>query len=91
MKLITFQSMDALKTLIETCRRIRDSFDKCITEDSDVLQGCVWEINLREVEKIEILNDRSYCYGSLNYVRGNGKRIDWQKDFYKILREQHEK
>ena len=67
------------------CQEIRDSFDKCITMDSDILQGCVWRINLNEIDKIEFLNDRTYRYGSLNYKRSNGERIDWRKDFYKRL------
>ena len=67
------------------CKEIEKSFDKCITNDSDVLQGCVWRINLSEVESIEILNDKSYRYGSLNYIRKNGKRINWREDYYKIL------
>lgn len=70
---------------LRICREIRDSFDKCITVDSDILQGCVWRINLNEIEKIEFLNDKSYRYGSLNYKRNNGKRIDWRKDFYQRL------
>ena len=71
---------------LNICKKIRKSFDKCITKDSDVLQGCVWRIDLNEIEKIEILNDKNNIYGSLNYIRSNGKRIDWQKDFYKKLR-----
>lgn len=67
------------------CQEIRKSFDKCITTDSDVLQGCVWRITLDEIEKIEFLNDRNYRYGSLNYERSNGKRINWIEDFYKKL------
>ncbi len=74
------------KKFIEICNIIEESFDRCITEDSDVLQGCVWKINLDEVEKIEYLDDKSYTYGSLNYVRANGKRFDWVDDFYKRLK-----
>ena len=74
------------KDFIEICAIIRKSFDKCITKDSDILQGCVWSINLEEVENIEILPDDGYTYGSLNYKRKNGKRIDWQTDFYKKLK-----
>lgn len=70
---------------LEICREIRGSFDRCITMDSDILQGCVWRINLDEVEKIEFLNERNYRYGSLNYKRSDGKRLDWRKDFYKRL------
>ena len=51
---------------LEICDEIRKSFDKCMTEDSNILQGCVWRINLSDVEKIEILNDKSYKYGSVN-------------------------
>ena len=46
----------------------------------------MWRINLDEVEKIEILNDNNYRYGSFNYVRSNGKRFDWREDFYKKLK-----
>lgn len=74
------------KEYLQICEEIRNSFERCITEDSDILQGCVWRINLNEIESIEILNDKSYRYGSLNYIRKNGKRINWQKDFYKRLR-----
>lgn len=70
---------------LKICQEIRDSFDKCITMDSDILQGCVWRINLSEVEKIEFLNDKNYRYGSLNYKRSNGERLDWRKDFYQKM------
>lgn len=73
------------KEYLKICEDIRKSFDKCITKDSDVLQGCVWRINLDEIEKIEILNNDGYKYGAINYIRSNGKRIDWIKDFYKSL------
>jgi len=74
------------KEFLKICDEIRRSFDKCITNDSDILQGCVWRINLEEIEKIEILKNDNYRYGSLNYIRSNGKRIDWIKDYYKILK-----
>lgn len=74
------------KEYLQICEEIRNSFEKCITEDSDILQGCVWRIDLNEIESIEILSDKSYRYGSLNYIRKNGKRINWQKDFYKRLK-----
>ncbi len=70
---------------LEICREIRKSFDKCITTDSDILQGCVWKIGWHEVEKIELLHDESCRYGSLNDKRANGKRINWREDFYKRL------
>lgn len=73
------------KEFMDICCKIRKSFDKCICEDSDVLQGCIWRINLDEVSKIEILSDTEYRYGSFNYVRKNGKRFDWIKDLYNKL------
>lgn len=73
------------KEFLEVCEKIRESFDRCITKESDVLQGCVWRINLDEVESIELLHDKENVYGSLNYIRKNGKRINWRKDFYKML------
>lgn len=75
------------KEFLEICRKIRKSFDKCICEESDVLQGCVWRINLDEVLKIEMLKDTDYSYGTFNYVRKNGKRFNWIKDFYDNLLE----
>ena len=74
------------KNFLKICKEIEKTFDRCITKDSDILQGCLWRINLDEIEKIEILKDDGYCYGSLNYIRSNGKRIDWQKGYYKTLK-----
>ena len=68
------------------CEEIKSSFDKCITKDSDILQGCIWRINLNEIEKIEFLKEDGYKYGSLNYVRSNGKRINWINEYYKMLK-----
>lgn len=80
------------KEFIDVCNMIKESFDRCITKDSDILQGCVWRINKSEIEKIEILKDDGYTYGSLNYIRSNGERIDWQEDYYRLLKgETHEK
>ena len=71
---------------LDLCNEIRKSFDRCITENSDVLQGCVWRINLDEIENIEILKKDGYRSGSLNYIRSNGKRINWINDYYKKLK-----
>lgn len=72
---------------IRICNKINKSFDRCITKDSNILQGCVWKILLSEVEKIEILPDDGYRYGSINYKRANGKTMNWRNDFYKSLKE----
>lgn len=74
------------KDFLEVCDYIKKSFSKCITKESDCLQGCVWKIDLSEVENIEILNDSSYIYGSFNYVRNNGKRHNWIKEYLKNLK-----
>lgn len=74
------------KEFLDICREIKESFDKCITYDSDVLQGCVWRINLSDIDTIEILPNDGYRYGSINYIRSNGKRIDWINDFYKKIK-----
>ncbi|MDE6284639.1 MAG: DUF3841 domain-containing protein, partial [Bacilli bacterium] len=74
------------KEFLEVCAKIRGSFAKCMTTDSDVLQGCVWKIYLDEVETIEILPKDGYRYGSFNYKRSNGKRFNWIEDFYKNLK-----
>lgn len=74
------------KDYIDICKEINSTFDRCITKNSNILQGCIWRIDIDEIEKIEIIKDDGYIYGSLNYVRSNGKRIDWQKDYYKTLK-----
>lgn len=74
------------KDFLKVCEIIRKSFNKCITTDSDVLQGCVWYIDLNEVKSIEILEDDGYVYGSLNYIRSNGERINWREDYYSKLK-----
>lgn len=76
------------KEFLEICKEIEKSFSKCITNDSDVLQGCVWKINKEDIESIEILPKDDNVYGSLNYVREDGKRFDWVNDFYNRLKEQ---
>lgn len=74
------------KNYLSVCEKIYNSFDKIITDNGDILQGCVWDIKLCDVEKIEIINDKDYIYGSLNYVRANGQRFDWINDYYKKLK-----
>ena len=74
------------KEFLEVCRIINKSFDKCIIKDSDILQGCVWYIDLNEIKSIEILKDNGYTYGTLNYIRSNGKRINWREEYYKRLK-----
>lgn len=74
------------KEYLDLCEEIKKSFDRSITTESNVLQGCVWNIKLSEVESIEILPNDGYTYGSLNYIRSNGERMDWQKDYYKLLK-----
>lgn len=74
------------KEFLEICKEIEKSFSKCITNDSDVLQGCVWKINKEDIESIEILPKDDNVYGSLNYVREDGKRFDWVNDFYNRLK-----
>lgn len=66
--------------------KILKSFDRCITKESDILQGCVWRINIDEIDKIEFISDNNYIYRSLNYIRKNNKRINWQEEFYKKLK-----
>lgn len=71
---------------LEICDKINKSFDRCITQDSDILQGCVERINIDEIESIEIIPNDGYRYGSLNYIPSNGKRINWRNDFYTKLK-----
>lgn len=74
------------RAYLDICEEIRNSFCKCITAEGEILQGCVWRINLDEVEDIQFLNDKDYCYGSFNYKRKNGKRFDWINEYYKKLK-----
>ena len=74
------------KKFLQVCKKINISFDKCITKDSDILQGCVWYIDLSEIKSIEILKEDGYSYGTLNYIRSNGKRINWREEYYKKLK-----
>lgn len=67
------------------CNEIEDSFQRCITSDSDVLQGCVWRVLLSDVEQIEFLRNGEYQYGTFNYTRKNGTRFNWIEDLYKKL------
>lgn len=70
----------------EISREIERSFQRCISSNSDVLQGCVWEVSLSDVTKIEFLRDTEYQYGTFNYLRKNGQRFHWIDDFYRRLR-----
>ena len=72
--------------LVGISEKVRESFDRCITSESDVLQGCIWKLDLKDVEKIEILHNDGYRYGSFNYVRSDGKRFDWIEDYYGMLK-----
>lgn len=74
------------KEFLEICDETQKSFYRCITEDSDVLQGCIWKIDKSEIESIEILPKDDNVYGSLNYVRENGKRFDLVEDYYTRIR-----
>ncbi|MBF0987640.1 MAG: hypothetical protein HXK69_01535, partial [Clostridiales bacterium] len=72
---------------LEICKKIETTFQRCITTESNVLQGCVWEIKKEQIEKIEILPKNGYIYSSLNYKRKDGTRRDWIKEYYKKLEE----
>lgn len=71
---------------LKTCEKIQKSFDRCITTDAKILQGCVWRIDKSDVEKIEILKKDGYRYGSLNHINKKGVRYDAKEDFYKTLK-----
>ena len=49
------------------------------------LKGMKIKIGVGKLTR-EIIKDDGYCYGSLNYIRSNGERINWQKDYYKLLK-----
>lgn len=74
------------KEFLDICKKINESFDKCRTTESDILQGCVWYIDLDEIKSIEVLKDDGYSYGTLNYIRSNGERINWREEYYRNLK-----
>lgn len=74
------------QTFLEVCKIIEQSFDRCITKDSDILQGCIWKIDQSQIEQIEILEDDGYIYGSLNYKHTDGKRRNWIQEYYNSLK-----
>lgn len=74
------------QTFLEVCKIIEQSFDRCITKDSDILQGCIWKIDQTQIEQIEILEDDGYIYGSLNYKHTDGKRRNWIQEYYDSLK-----
>ena len=74
------------KEFIEICDEIRKSFDRIITTDSDVLQGCVWRINKKNIDEIKLLSDDGYCYGTLNYRDNNGNTKNWIDEYHKMLK-----
>ena len=74
------------QTFLEVCKIIEQSFDRCITKDSDILQGCIWKIDQSQIEQIEILEDDGYIYGSLNYKHTDGKRRNWIQEYYDSLK-----
>ena len=80
-----FESCRKDEDFKKICAKIEKSYDRCITKESNILQGCIWRININEIEKIEFLKDDGYIYGSVNYIRSNGKRLNWIDDFYKSL------
>lgn len=81
-----YESHRTDKEFLEVCKKINKSFDKCITKNSNILQGCVWYIDLNEIKSIEILKEDGYTYGTLNYIRKNGERINWREEYYKKLK-----
>ncbi len=42
-------------------------------------------VKLSEVEHIEFLPHDGYRYGSLNHVKADGTRRNWQQEFYHLL------
>ncbi|MFI3307540.1 MAG: DUF3841 domain-containing protein [Mycoplasmatota bacterium] len=71
---------------LEIIKIVEKSFDRCISEDGNILQGCVSKINLEDVLKIEFLTDENVINGSLNYIHSNGKRKDWKEVYYNNLK-----
>ena len=74
---------------LDVCRIIEQSFERCITQDSDILQGCLWKIDQSQIEQIEILEDNGYIYGSLNYKHTDGKGVIGFKNFIKVSNSNH--
>ncbi len=81
-----FDSYRTDKEYNEVLKIVQNSFDRAITKDSNILQGCVWSINIRDIKSIEILRNDGYVYGSANFLRADGTRRNWIKEYYKTLK-----
>ena len=82
MKLVTFQSFDAVRDLFNKGYLECDNRKINLFKAGPTYQWIVNQMN----EKIEILKDDGYCYDFFNYIRSNGQRIDWIKEYYKMLK-----
>ena len=67
------------------CSAVHASFDRCLSTFGGIQQGVFWKLYLTDVVSIEPLIDSNYRYGSLNYIRANGNRINWINTVIKEL------
>lgn len=65
--------------------KVQKTWHRIFDLKSNVHQACVWHIKADEIQKIEILNDSNYLYGTMNPLRANGTRPDWKKRYLKFL------
>lgn len=66
-------------------KEIQKTWNRIFDLKSNVHQACVWHIKADEIQKIEILNDPTYLYNSMNPLRKDGTRPDWKKRYLKFL------
>ena len=74
------------KKVIELFSKIKKTWNRIFVLKSTVHQACVWNIKLSEVVKIEVLEDTSYMYGTMNAKRKDGSRPNWKKVYLKFLK-----
>ena len=65
--------------------KIEKTWNRIFVLRSNVYQGCVWNIKMSEVKKIEVINDPNHIYGTMNAKQLDGTRPDWKKQYLKFL------
>ena len=68
------------------CDEIQKSWERIFDLKSYIHQACVWNIKTEDVKNVEILENPSYLYGTMNAKRQDGTRPDWKKVYLTFLK-----
>ena len=63
---------------------INKSFMRVFNSEGNILQGCVWKIELDDIINVEFLN-KGYVYASLDYLRKDSSKRDFINEYYSLL------